>query len=251
MKVFDTKNIDLQLYVKWRKVRGKNVFKCEELWTWIIYCTWFLLQSKSACWPHYVSTWWTPWFYACILKFCSPWQVVQRMVTEILTVPGVSRVLYDLTAKPPGTTEWEWCRALSLIAFYTKLRVTLVGLECGASVVIHSRTSALLGTLWDRLDQYFSLCLGLTVQIICDKLTLFQRESAVGWIFKPKLLGGGGQEGYFNVFFHYTIPTRWQLVVRVQCSVHHVFLYLFDIWGLHCHLPCNMVIPTPLSHHKV
>ncbi|XP_069684502.1 GMP synthase [glutamine-hydrolyzing] isoform X2 [Periplaneta americana] len=36
-----------------------------------------------------------------------PVDVVQRMVTEILTVPGVSRVLYDLTTKPPGTTEWE------------------------------------------------------------------------------------------------------------------------------------------------
>ncbi|PNF33228.1 GMP synthase [glutamine-hydrolyzing] [Cryptotermes secundus] len=36
-----------------------------------------------------------------------PVDVVQRMVMEILTVPGVSRVLYDLTAKPPGTTEWE------------------------------------------------------------------------------------------------------------------------------------------------
>lgn len=29
------------------------------------------------------------------------------MMSEILTVPGISRVLYDLTAKPPGTTEWE------------------------------------------------------------------------------------------------------------------------------------------------
>ncbi|KAJ9587940.1 hypothetical protein L9F63_018615, partial [Diploptera punctata] len=36
-----------------------------------------------------------------------PVDVVQRMVTEILTVPGISRVLYDLTSKPPGTTEWE------------------------------------------------------------------------------------------------------------------------------------------------
>ncbi len=34
-------------------------------------------------------------------------QVVTKMVSEILTVPGISRVLYDLTAKPPATTEWE------------------------------------------------------------------------------------------------------------------------------------------------
>jgi len=34
-------------------------------------------------------------------------QVVSDMVKEILTVHGISRVLYDLTSKPPGTTEWE------------------------------------------------------------------------------------------------------------------------------------------------
>lgn len=35
-------------------------------------------------------------------------QVIEKMVTEILhNVPGISRVLYDLTSKPPGTTEWE------------------------------------------------------------------------------------------------------------------------------------------------
>lgn len=39
------------------------------------------------------------------LKFI--FQVVNKMMTEILTVPGISRVLYDLTPKPPGTTEWE------------------------------------------------------------------------------------------------------------------------------------------------
>ncbi|KAJ2945449.1 hypothetical protein O0L34_g261 [Tuta absoluta] len=36
-----------------------------------------------------------------------PQDVVDRMRKEILSVPGVSRVLYDLTPKPPGTTEWE------------------------------------------------------------------------------------------------------------------------------------------------
>ncbi|KAK7873744.1 hypothetical protein R5R35_013275 [Gryllus longicercus] len=36
-----------------------------------------------------------------------PVDVVSRMVSEVLAVPGVSRVLYDLTTKPPGTTEWE------------------------------------------------------------------------------------------------------------------------------------------------
>ncbi|XP_034949486.1 GMP synthase [glutamine-hydrolyzing] [Chelonus insularis] len=36
-----------------------------------------------------------------------PMHVVKKMVTEISTVPGISRVLYDLSSKPPGTTEWE------------------------------------------------------------------------------------------------------------------------------------------------
>ncbi len=29
------------------------------------------------------------------------------MAAEIETINGISRVLYDLTPKPPGTTEWE------------------------------------------------------------------------------------------------------------------------------------------------
>lgn len=36
-----------------------------------------------------------------------PEEVVFDMYKKIMKVPGVSRVMYDLTAKPPGTTEWE------------------------------------------------------------------------------------------------------------------------------------------------
>lgn len=37
-----------------------------------------------------------------------PEQVLFNMVDEILQkTPNVSRVVYDLTSKPPGTTEWE------------------------------------------------------------------------------------------------------------------------------------------------
>ena len=34
-------------------------------------------------------------------------QVLFDMVAKIQKVPGISRVVYDLTSKPPGTTEWE------------------------------------------------------------------------------------------------------------------------------------------------
>jgi len=34
-------------------------------------------------------------------------EVLYKMVSEIRSVSGISRVLYDLTSKPPGTTEWE------------------------------------------------------------------------------------------------------------------------------------------------
>ncbi|XP_059057714.1 GMP synthase [glutamine-hydrolyzing] isoform X2 [Achroia grisella] len=36
-----------------------------------------------------------------------PQDVLDRMRKELMSVPGISRVLYDLTPKPPGTTEWE------------------------------------------------------------------------------------------------------------------------------------------------
>ena len=37
-----------------------------------------------------------------------PWAVLQKITSRILSeVPGVCRVLYDLTPKPVGTIEWE------------------------------------------------------------------------------------------------------------------------------------------------
>lgn len=36
-----------------------------------------------------------------------PIDVLNTMVKEIQALPDVARVMYDLTAKPPGTTEWE------------------------------------------------------------------------------------------------------------------------------------------------
>ena len=36
-----------------------------------------------------------------------PHECLDEMVRGILRVPGISRVLYDMTGKPPGTTEWE------------------------------------------------------------------------------------------------------------------------------------------------
>jgi len=36
-----------------------------------------------------------------------PVDVLEEMVARVTAVPGVSRMAYDLTSKPPGTTEWE------------------------------------------------------------------------------------------------------------------------------------------------
>ncbi|CAB4055823.1 guaA [Lepeophtheirus salmonis] len=36
-----------------------------------------------------------------------PLEVINRMVSDLSQLSGISRVLYDLTSKPPGTTEWE------------------------------------------------------------------------------------------------------------------------------------------------
>ena len=36
-----------------------------------------------------------------------PQQLLDRTCRELLAVPGLSAVLYDLTHKPPATIEWE------------------------------------------------------------------------------------------------------------------------------------------------
>ncbi len=36
-----------------------------------------------------------------------PLDAVRAMTAAVTAVPGVTRMFFDLTAKPPGTTEWE------------------------------------------------------------------------------------------------------------------------------------------------
>lgn len=54
------------------------------------------------------------------------------MVQEISKLDGISRVLYDLTSKPPGTTEWEWLSQMRLL--YSLAAVTAVAAAAAITV---------------------------------------------------------------------------------------------------------------------
>jgi GMP synthase (glutamine-hydrolysing) len=37
-----------------------------------------------------------------------PYDVLERITIRVINeVPGINRVAYDVTSKPPGTIEWE------------------------------------------------------------------------------------------------------------------------------------------------
>ena len=36
-----------------------------------------------------------------------PWEILESLCQELLAIPGIAAVFYDLTHKPPGTIEWE------------------------------------------------------------------------------------------------------------------------------------------------
>lgn len=59
-------------------------------------------------------------FYRVSLQPLSfyPNQVVFNMQKAAESVPGISRVLYDLTSKPPATIEWEWILMLNYFLLF-------------------------------------------------------------------------------------------------------------------------------------
>ena len=66
---------------------------------------WRLLGKSAHLWPE--------WFYKLISKIHSKiirfnHSFLGETATKIINeVPKVSRVVYDITSKPPGTIEWE------------------------------------------------------------------------------------------------------------------------------------------------
>lgn len=83
--------------------------------------------SKLLSWPrfwlHLESLYYqvlSVFFYRVSLQPLSfyPNQVVFNMQKAAESVPGISRVLYDLTSKPPATIEWEWILMLNYFLLF-------------------------------------------------------------------------------------------------------------------------------------
>lgn len=51
---------------------------------------------------------------------------------QISKLDGISRVLYDLTSKPPGTTEWEWLNQMRML--YTLAAATAVAATTATTI---------------------------------------------------------------------------------------------------------------------
>lgn len=77
----------------------------------VLFSAWGQCAGSSRLWCPAGLLWALCFTHLFFFFPCSPVspppQVVLKMVAEIKKIPGISRVMYDLTSKPPGTTEWE------------------------------------------------------------------------------------------------------------------------------------------------